>query len=163
MPKKIGNTKIATLIILVLLFLYGTNLVLDKKEPPKEAGKVSLDNEDRIILRYRGEDILSLEISDTDKERMLGLSYRSAMNEDEGMLFVFEEEGRYGFWMKEMYMSIDIAWLDSEKRIVHIERDVSPESYPKVFYPESEALYVIETVPNFFDKKMIKIGDKLEF
>jgi hypothetical protein len=79
------------------------------------------------------------------------------------MLFVFDKEGYYGFWMKEMNFPIDIAWLDKDKKITLIEKNVLPETYPQIFNPKSKNLYVLETKAGFFEKFGIKIGDFAEF
>lgn len=60
----------------------------------------------------------AVSVADTPSERSLGLSGKSALENDEGMLFVFRENGRYGFWMKDMKFSIDIVWIDENRRIV---------------------------------------------
>jgi uncharacterized membrane protein (UPF0127 family) len=46
--------------------------------------------------------------------------------------------------MKDMRVPLDIIWLSDTGDIVHIERSVSPDSYPRVFYPGTPARYVLE-------------------
>ena len=111
---------------------------------------------------------LNVEIADTDKERIKGLSGRKNLEENKGLLFVFDTEGYHGIWMKDMNFNIDIAWLDKNKKIIHIEKNVSPKTYPKVFYAFEEekpilSLYVLETKSDFFEKANIKVGDLFEF
>lgn len=111
---------------------------------------------------------LNVEIADTNQEKIKGLSGREGLSEDQGMLFVFEEEGSHGIWMKDMNFNIDIAWIDKNKKIIYIEKDVSPSTYPKVFYGSQKeepllSLYVLETKANFFEKVGIGIGDLVEF
>jgi uncharacterized membrane protein (UPF0127 family) len=100
-----------------------------------------------------------VEIADTDAERTLGLSGRESLAENNGLLFVFETEGYHGIWMKEMNFPIDIAWLDKNKKIIHLEHNVAPETYPKVFNPPTPDLFVLETNAGFFQKFDIKAGD----
>lgn len=88
---------------------------------------------------------LVVEVVDTLATRQHGLSGRDSLPENHGMLFVFEREGVWGIWMKDMQFSLDIIWADSEGDIITITRDVSPETYPAVFYPaRAEARYVLE-------------------
>lgn len=110
-----------------------------------------------------GDIVLNIEIADTAEERELGLSGREPLAMNEGLLFVFEKEGKYGFWMKDMNFPIDIVWIDRDKKIIHIESNVSPDSYPKVFYPTLESLFVLETRAGFFEENKIEIGDLTEF
>lgn len=88
-------------------------------------------------------DALTFEIADSPEERSQGLSNRSEVPYD-GLLFVFPELDRPGFWMKEMNFAIDIIWLRDTGEIVGIEEAVSPDTYPARFYPPEPVRYVLE-------------------
>lgn len=137
-----------TVIILVVLVLLLSLFKIDKEDPR---------------LFKHGKSTLNLEIADSDKERELGLSGRESLASTTGLLFVFETPGRYGFWMKDMKFPIDMAWIDESKRVVYIENNVRPDTFPKVFTPTSTAQYVLETNAGFFEQSKIKIGDIVEF
>ena len=107
-----------------------------------------------------GDKTISVEIADTVRERMLGLSGRVSLSSDTGMLFVFDEPGKYGIWMKDMNFPIDILWLDNLYTVVDIQKNVSPETFPEVFVPENPALYVLEMNAGAVDEYNVKIGDK---
>lgn len=109
-------------------------------EPAPEKYQVA---EAPTILKI-GAGELQVEVADTDAERILGLSGRNELPRDQGMLFVFPTSDRHGIWMKEMNFPIDVIWLDEEMRVVHIEREVRPETFPYVFYPTMSAKYVLE-------------------
>lgn len=104
---------------------------------------------------------INLEIADTTAKRSVGLSNRDSLDPDSGILFVFEEEGDYGFWMKEMRFSIDIIWIDENGKIVDIVESATPDSYPQVFRSSEPALYVLEVNSGFVDENRISIGDML--
>lgn len=106
---------------------------------------------------------IEVKIADSFIERMRGLSLKNHLKENEGLLFIFDEPGNYGFWMKDMKFPIDIAWIDKNKQIIHIESNVATSTYPKVFYPNQDSLYVLEVNANFFVNKNIKIGDNVVF
>lgn len=110
-----------------------------------------------------GETVINVEVADTDEERVQGLSGREKLEEETGLLFVFEKEGNYGIWMKDMKFAIDIVWLDQNKKIVHIEEKVLPDSFPKVFNSSLPSLFVLETNVGFLRKNNIKIGDLVAF
>ncbi len=105
----------------------------------------------------------SVEIAKTDMERERGLSLHVPLSDSQGMLFIFPTEGLYGFWMKDMLFPIDIVWIDSNLKIVHIEKDLSPETYPKIFSPGAESLYVLEIPAGQSDILNIKTGDRVKF
>jgi uncharacterized membrane protein (UPF0127 family)/phosphatidylglycerophosphate synthase len=105
------------------------------------------------------------EIRDTPETRAQGLMHWESLEEDQGMLFVFEEPSRYTFWMMNMLIPIDIIFLDSEKRIVHIFENVQPcnEEPCDLYTPASEALYVVETKAGFSSRHNLEKGQQVYF
>jgi uncharacterized protein len=85
----------------------------------------------------------NIEVADTPKERGMGLSGRSKedFKQDDVLFFIFDTPGDYGFWMKDMLFPIDIVWFDESMNIVHVEQNVLPESYPKIFHSPIPALF----------------------
>jgi len=106
--------------------------------------------------------VFNVEIADSLEERVKGLSGRENLSENEGLFFIFDIEDEHGIWMPDMNFSIDIVWINSEFKIVSIERNVSPETFPTVFYPQKKAKYVLET-PSGTIGDNVKIGDKIIF
>lgn len=104
---------------------------------------------------------LRLEYTTTPEARERGLGGRTEIPEDYGMLFVFPKDDKYGFWMKDMLVPIDIFWLDSKGQVVFIARDVATSTYPNVFYPTEPALYVLETAAGFAREHSIATGTPL--
>jgi uncharacterized membrane protein (UPF0127 family) len=115
---------------------------------------------DVTLLMPKG--ALEVEVADTISSRELGLSGRKKINDDEGMLFVFDTPGRYGFWMKDMQFPLDIAWINQNGIVVYIERNVTPETYPKAFINQSEALYVLEVNAGLMEKFGLYMGSKIK-
>lgn len=105
---------------------------------------------------------LSLEYADTEALRELGLGGREAIASDYGMLFIFPKPDRYGFWMKDMLMPIDIFWLDDKGQVVWIAEQVATSTYPSSFYPPVPALYVLETQAGFAATNAIATGTPLK-
>ena len=101
---------------------------------------------------------VAVEVVETQEEREKGLSGRSELPEGEGMLFVFDEPGLYSFHMKDMEFAIDIIWMDESKRVVGIMRDVSPDTYPQVFTPDSMSRYVLEVPSGFSEEHGVSRG-----
>jgi uncharacterized membrane protein (UPF0127 family) len=108
---------------------------------------------------------VTAELALTDEERQQGLMFREKINDDQGMLFIFEDEGVYSFWMKNMRFPIDILWLDAQKKIVHLESRVPPcQSDPCPSYaPDAAAMYVLELKSGGAEKHGLKLYDRLEF
>jgi uncharacterized membrane protein (UPF0127 family) len=106
---------------------------------------------------------ISLTIVNNSETRMRGLSGTESLADNSAMLFVFDESDKYGIWMKDMKFSLDILWLDENKKITHIEDNVSPITYPKVFTPTIKSLYVLEANSDFVEKNNLKVGNLLNF
>ncbi|OGD87644.1 hypothetical protein A2693_01685 [Candidatus Curtissbacteria bacterium RIFCSPHIGHO2_01_FULL_40_12] len=101
-------------------------------------------------------------------ERKKGLSKLDLLPLTEGMLFVFEKSGLWGFWMKDMKFAIDIIWIDGNKNIVDIAKNVPPEPDDKdreltVYKPKVEAMYVLEINAGLSDFNNLEIGDAVNF
>src|SRR3989344_1586309 len=104
---------------------------------------------------------LNIEYAMTEAEQERGLGGRESVPSDYGMLFVFPKAGRYGFWMKDMLVPLDIFWLDSKGHVVSMALDVATSSYPNVFYPMAPARYVLETAAGFARAHTIATGTPL--
>lgn len=110
-----------------------------------------------------GDDCFTLEIARTPQERAYGLMNRELLDADKGMLFVFDEEGDYPFWMKDTKIPLDIIWIDGDKNIVHLSRDTPPcKAMPCPSYdPGKNARYVIELNGGTAEDAGILVGDKV--
>jgi hypothetical protein len=104
---------------------------------------------------------LQIEYATTTEARERGLSGRMSVPGDYGMLFVFEKDDQYGFWMKDMEVPIDIFWLDAQKRVVSSALEVATSTFPTVFYPNIPARYVLETEAGFGRAHGIATGTPL--
>jgi uncharacterized membrane protein (UPF0127 family) len=104
-----------------------------------------------------------VDVSDSSYTQSKGYSGREPITRNEGMIFVFDTVDKHGFWMKDMKFSIDIIWMDDSYTINHIEKSVSPETYPKVFIPNESGKYVLEVAAGEVDRLGVKIGDKVDF
>ena len=87
-----------------------------------------------------------LEVARTQEQRSQGLMFRESLEADEAMLFIFEKEDVYCFWMKNTLLPLDIIWLDANKEVVYIAENVHPcrrDPCPNTC-PDKPAKYAIE-------------------
>jgi uncharacterized membrane protein (UPF0127 family) len=136
----------------------------------KRATTATLDPADIILNWYApltplllGGQHLQASIADTEPERERGLSGTPYLPPGIVKLFEFDTVSKWTFWMKDMLYPIDIIWLDDQKRIVHIESNIAPSTYPNTFAPPVPAKYVIETEAGFTAAKKISVGTKGEW
>lgn len=118
---------------------------------------ISQVNNDRLIV---GGKTFMAEFRRTDAEKQRGLSGRDTYPNNRAMVFEFTEAAERCFWMKDMNIAIDIVWLDATKRIVAIEKNVSPDTYPKNFC-HGNAQYVIEFAAGTADAVNMYRGDQV--
>jgi uncharacterized membrane protein (UPF0127 family) len=89
---------------------------------------------------------LRLEIADTDASRRQGLSGRKNLALNEGMLFVFDDSSIQPFWMKDMFFSLDIIWINQGK-VVEVATLKAPShgaAIPPTHVPTHKADRVLE-------------------
>jgi uncharacterized membrane protein (UPF0127 family) len=110
---------------------------------------------------YIGSVAITVTVADEEEERKLGLSGTKSLRDLQGKLFVFENDGRHGIWMKDMFIPIDILWIDKNLQVVHIQENVTPDTYPKVFTSPDDARFVLEMNSYFVSSLKIKVGDRL--
>jgi uncharacterized membrane protein (UPF0127 family) len=114
-----------------------------------------------VALTARGRTkCVALERADTEAERAQGLSGRSSLPDNQGMLFVFDGTNQQCMWMKDMRFSIDLVWLDAQGTISKIETNVSPATYPATFCSDNTA-YVIELNARVAEKANLRLGQRL--
>jgi len=109
-----------------------------------------------------GKAVFSVRVADTEAKREQGLSGTQPLCAQCGMLFVFPSVGKPGFWMKDMNYSLDIVWVGQDKKIVGVEKNLSPASYPKIVYPSAPTLYVLELPAGTYDQNNMKVGEVVE-
>jgi uncharacterized membrane protein (UPF0127 family) len=101
------------------------------------------------------------EVAGTEAARARGLSGRECIPADTMMLFSYERDGEYCFWMKDMKFPIDIVWVDKQGYIVQIKYDFEPESYPTTYCPEVPSRYVLEMGKGVANKLELADGDQV--
>lgn len=127
-------SKTTTWIILVILILMISFFVFKNKAWETKPQKICCNNS-----------CFNLEIADDKVSRQLWLMYRESLSDNNGILFIFDEEGIYSFRMKNT--SIPLAWirLNSKLNIVDIiEMDPCKTEECPSYKPQSEAQYVLE-------------------
>ena len=108
---------------------------------------------------------LTVEIAKTSTEQAKGLSGRDKLPADHGMLFVFDHEDFWGFWMIDMKFPLDIIWFNSNRQVVYIQQNLppcTPQGCP-VFEPPVKAIYVLEVDAGFVQAHNVTLGTTFAF
>lgn len=147
---------IGTLFVIILIFL--SYFLFQKNEL---ISWDDLEYSTAIIETPAKQDFL-VKIADTQDKRTQGLSLVAKLPKDQGLLFVFNDSGYYGFWMKDMQFPLDLLWVDSNGYVVHSELNISPETYPNTFINSTPAKYVLEVNNGIADELGLKVGERLK-
>lgn len=107
---------------------------------------------------------IDVEIADSPAEYQKGLMFREPLKANEGMIFVFTNEEKRSFWMKNVFFPIDIIFINSEKKVVDIKSSFYPcTKDPCEIYTSKPAKYVLEVPRGFVEKHEVNVGDLVEF
>jgi uncharacterized membrane protein (UPF0127 family) len=144
--KKDNSFVLSTIIIGIIGLTVLTIYLSSKNALPKISDfyDASMFNASSTITITAPHGNINTEVSSTTGERELGLSGRTRLAPDSGMLFIFPNPGIYGFWMKDMNFPIDIVWIDESHNVVSINSDVATSTYPDSLFPPSNISYVLE-------------------
>ena len=130
---------------------------LNQNNSSKLPNIISIITSDKQVHKF------NVLIANTPELQEKGLGDRNSLDKSEAMLFIFNENKKHYFWMKDMHFPIDMVWLDSHKRVIYIEKNVATSTYPSAFGPAEPSLYVIEFNTGTADKIVMHSGDLIDF
>ena len=100
-------------------------------------------------------------VARSEKERQIGLSNTEQLNENQGMLFLFDRSDYHSFWMKNMKFPIDIIYINGDKVVTVIE-NAKPASDTggnlEIYQPTDKSDKVLEISAGLAKKYNIKRG-----
>ena len=161
-PKWLSVT-LSFLLLTLILVAYPLTHHKEKTEDRKDPVVVVTSTPDFSHHLTIGSTIISVAIADTDASREQGLSGTAPLTSEQGMLFVFDTPDNTAFWMKDMNYSLDIVWIDANKKVVSVSKNLSPSTYPDTFSPGVPVQYVLEVPAGFADAHGIKARDSVSF
>lgn len=132
--------------------------------PPTEADpslrKFPLDTLPTALIAVDGQSI-PVYLALTAETREEGLMYvgDDDLGDDEGMLFVFPQERRLSFWMRNTYIPLDLAYARADGEIVTIHQ--MPPLTLQSFLATEPALFALEMKAGAFERLGIEVGDQL--
>lgn len=101
-----------------------------------------------------------VELARTQEEQQLGLMFRKSLGDREGMLFIYDEWVKHGFWMKNTSIPLSIAFIGGDGKILDI-KEMQPYSERGV-KPGYSYRYALEVNQGTFKSMGVNIGDYVE-
>ena len=116
---------------------------------------ITIENKNRKI-----EGALRVKYCDTFLTQLRGLTFRSALTLDEGLILVGKRDSRLDSSIHMLFVSFDLAviWINSNMQIVD---KVIAKSWRPAYFSQQPAKYVLEVHPNRWDE--FQIGDMVQF
>jgi len=134
------------------------NINLTKEVTFTKHGELSLlkAETDSVVASF------DIEIADDEYKTQTGLMYRSSMEENHAMLFIFPNEQMRSFYMKNTEFSLDILYFDANKKLINLHEKTQP--FNEGSLPSSApAKYVLEINGGLSEQWNLEAGDYMEF
>lgn len=111
--------------------------------------------------------VINARVADTPQKQERGLMFVKNLPENEGMIFVFDQDEEQAFWMKNTLIDLDMVFVDSNKTVTSVAAEV-PHSYTytpdnEVAYALGYGQYVLELAAQTAAKHDVMPGVKLNF
>jgi len=116
---------------------------------------ISIENQNRII-----EGALRIKYCDTFFTQLRGLTFRSSLSRDEGLLLVGKRDSRLDSSIHMLFVSFDLSimWINSALEVVD---KVLARSWRPAYFSKHSARYVLEIHPERWQD--FEIGDVVKF
>ena len=155
------NLLIIDSILLIFIFVVLTFFLRSGfKEKETRSGKTP------IVFENLEKTKVFAEIAKSFQERQAGLMFKTSLIEDEGMLFVFDKEDRYTFWMKNTLIPLDMIFISKDKKVIECLQDVQPcktDPCPSYGTNKQSSMFTLEVNSGFCKKNKISAGTRLIF
>ena len=113
------SIKINLIVFLFAIILFYPNFSFALFE---RKGQVEITTTDGKLQKF------NVEFARSQAEKATGLMFRERLADDEGMLFMWNTSSIRQFWMKNTLINLDILFIDSDYRVVHIEESAKKGS-----------------------------------
>lgn len=150
------KTIILTLITILIIITIGYLIITDLFNTVPD--KIS------IIKVNLGDETFDLETAITHEEKIQGLMFVENMPRNNGMIFIYGGEGERFFWMKNTLIPLDMIFINFNKEIVEIKKNIQPcmEDPCEKYQSTTPAMHVIEINAGLSDELELSIGDKID-
>lgn len=127
-------------------------------KPKKPAGP-----QPYVIIESGGKELkVAVEVVRTQRDIRRGLMYRTYLDENAGMLFLFKKEKFQSFWMKNTMIPLDMIFINADMKIAGIVENAEPRTTTSRKVP-APSQYVLEVNGGWCKKNGVRAFDKVRF
>jgi uncharacterized membrane protein (UPF0127 family) len=145
---KLKDRILGAVIFMALIFIFVQKIFFSSNE--------ILDNQELVEMMI-GDVKVAVKISETVEARYKGLSFQENLAENEGMLFLHENVGRYEYVMRDMKLDLDFVFIRDEE-IVDIAKNVSKD-FKGIVRGATTYNKVLEIPAGWVDRSGVELGD----
>lgn len=157
----------ASLLILSIALIFACNS--DSDETSREnSGAIARTLNYTAVVHFKtspdSEDFISsvdVAVAESQIARQEGLMNVYDLPQDNGMVFIFEQQQELSFWMANTPLSLDIIFVNEDMEIVRIHSNTPPHSQQQ-FRSGAPALYAVEVNAGYTARHDIQEGHYIE-
>ena len=132
------------------------NRVQEKAIVLNKEGTLRIEQKEQTLAEF------DIEIADTPYERQTGMMYRQHMENNQGMLFVFDQAQPLNFYMKNTPLALDLIFLNEHLEVIHIHNNAIPNNESSI--PSIQpAKYVLELLAGTSKNIGLALGDQVNY
>lgn len=155
---------VSFLCLCLTVFLFAGGLLAAQEKNVGDSRDFVRSDGDLQFLRHDGSVVASItiEIADTPETRVKGLMERWFLPERHGMLFIFDTPEIQRFWMHNTPLSLDMIFVDGNRRILNLAESTTPMS-KQTYSSRGPAQYVVEVRAGFCRRAGIQEGMSIQW
>jgi uncharacterized membrane protein (UPF0127 family) len=152
------------LLVLLMLGLLVAVLLWQAQQPQVQPDTIPEGFSDGFVMLANQQ--VNFELADNAAEQAVGLSNKSSIGPNQGMLFAFTEPNIPSFWMKNMQFPIDIIWINGNQ-VVGINPNLQPQPNTlagelPTYSPPQPVNFVLEVQAGWAEQNGVQIGHNVE-
>jgi uncharacterized protein len=113
------------------------------------------------LITANAEHTISVEITESDKEKAYGLMFRTSLAEKTGMLFFYPRPQEITMWMRNTYIPLDMVFIRPDGVVHRIEARMEPLS-ENIIASRGEVVACLELAGGEAERLGLKAGDRVD-
>ena len=137
----------------------------EKKEEAIKTDPITFKKEGELyLIKATGDTLrkIDVELAETDYEHQTGLMYRESMEDNQGMLFLYDSERERSFYMKNTYVPLDIIYYAADSSLVSIQKNATPRDETSL-PSEGPAQFILEINGGLSQEWGLEKDDRFSF